>query len=389
MILTTFIARLSPMTPPAILAEDIELGKRNRWLYVVDYGDPERLTAESPLNQPRVQEDIPGGNMKLQRWNRSLRKIRLAAIAVCACLASVALAAPPPGIPDGWSDSFAYSNGARLHYYRAVPSPGKPVVVMVHGVTDYGLSWATLAQELQKSFDIYMLDARGHGLSDPFTDSSTGETLIKDVVGFVQTMKLTKPILIGHSMGAATVMRLGAEYPDLPRAVIMLDPLLGPLPAVERPAAEPGTAPPARRPGALVMFGPAEDLVAQNNDPFDELVATCHEQEPKWQLESCQYWAQSKKQYHGPYSATQLQAIRGTMTLGDSLARIAAPALILKADAPREVRAANLKAASVMKNGKLVHVDDAGHNLHHDQPARTMELLAGFLSELQGDNLKP
>lgn len=53
-----------------------------------------------------------------------LRKIGLAAVAACACLASVARAAPPPGMPDGWSDGFAYSNGARLHYYRAVPNPG-------------------------------------------------------------------------------------------------------------------------------------------------------------------------------------------------------------------------------------------------------------------------
>lgn len=67
------------------------------------------------------------------------------------------------------------------------------------------------------------------------------------------------------------------------------------------------------------------------------------------------------------------------MALGDSLSRITAPALILKADASREVRAANLEYASAMKNGKLIHVDDAGHNLHHDQRARTVELLTDFL----------
>src|SRR5690606_29832539 len=61
------------------------------------------------------------------------------------CLAllvpALTAAAPPPGIPDGWSDGYVYANGARLHYYRAVPAPGKPVIVMVHGVTDIGLSW--------------------------------------------------------------------------------------------------------------------------------------------------------------------------------------------------------------------------------------------------------
>jgi hypothetical protein len=48
-------------------------------------------------------------------------------------LAGRAHAAPPPGIPDGWSDGFVYANGIRIHYYHAVPAPGKPVIVMAHG----------------------------------------------------------------------------------------------------------------------------------------------------------------------------------------------------------------------------------------------------------------
>lgn len=40
---------------------------------------------------------------------------------------------------------------------------------------------------------------------------------------------------------------------------------------------------------------------------------------------------------------------------------------------------ANLKTASTMKSGKLIHIDNAGHNLHHDQRARTVELVTEFL----------
>ena len=41
-----------------------------------------------------------------------------------------------------------------------------------------------------------------------------------------------------------------------------------------------------------------------------------------------------------------------------------------------------MRAAAVMKNGTLVHVDGAAHNLHHDKRARTVELLNAFLSKL-------
>ncbi len=300
--------------------------------------------------------------------------------------------AQSPGIPTGWSDGYVYANGIRIHYYHAKPAPTKPAMVMVHGVSDIGLSWTTLTEKLQDAYDIYMLDARGHGLTDPYTGTDGGDAMVKDVVEFVRTKKLDKPILMGHSMGAATVMRIGAEYPDFAKAIIMLDPGLGGGP---RPAAPPAaaaaapaaTAPaaPARQPAApdrlsVSMGGTPETLVAQNNYPFDDLVATCRRNTPKWALLDCQYWALSKKQYHGTYSTEARQAMSGSMRTSDALAKISVPALILKADASAEVRAANELAARVMQHGRLVHIDGAGHNLHHDQLARTVEVLKEFLS---------
>lgn len=35
-----------------------------------------------------------------------------------------------------------------------------------------------------------------------------------------------------------------------------------------------------------------------------------------------------------------------------------------------------------MQKGKLVHIDGAGHNLHHDNLPRTVEVLQQFLSTL-------
>lgn len=300
--------------------------------------------------------------------------------------------AAAPRIPEGWSDGYVYANGVRLHYYRAVPAPGKPVIVMVHGVTDIGLSWTTLTWKLQDSYDIYMLDTRGHGLSDPFTHADDGSTLVKDVVEFVRAMNFENPILMGHSMGAATVMRVGAEHPDLAKAIVMLDPGLGrrgPAGRGARPSAPPRarssapqetTSAPDRL--SISMSGPPETLVAQNNYPLEDLVATCRRQSPRWDPVDCQYWALSKKQYHGPYTSEAWQAMSGTMATGESLAKIPVPALVLKADASPEVRRANEEAAMVIQKGRLVHIDGAGHNLHHDELDRTVEVLTAFLSGL-------
>ena len=315
-------------------------------------------------------------------------KICLRMLAFLLLLPTIVINAQSVKFPDGWLDGYAYVNGIRIHYYHAKPAKGKPVMVMVHGYTDIGLSWTTLTLKLQDAYDIYMIDTRGHGLSDPFTPSDNGETMIKDVVDFVRVMKFEKPILMGHSMGAATVMRVGAEYPDLAKAIIMLDPFVGnrsPRPDTTRnkqPATvvsgQTATAP-VRRPN---MFKSPDTLVAQNNTPFEDLVATGQRQNPKWDSVDIYYWAFSKKQYHGPYTPEQAQAMTGTMSTGDALAKIKVPSLILKADATPEVRKANEEAARVMQRGKLVHIDGAGHNLHHDQLAKTVDVLNEFFKTL-------
>jgi len=74
--------------------------------------------------------------------------------------------------------------------------------------------------------------------------------------------------------------------------------------------------------------------------------------------------------------------MQGSMRIGDTLAKIPVPMIILKADASPEQRKTHLEAASVMQKGKLVHIDRAGHNLHHDALERTAEVLTEFLSTL-------
>ncbi len=305
-------------------------------------------------------------------------------------LSVTVFAADPPGIPDGWSDGFVYVNGVRIHYYQAVPAPEKPVVVMVHGVTDNGLCWTDVSLRLQNSYDIYMLDTRAHGLSDPFTITDDGETLMKDVVGFAEAMKFEKPILMGHSMGAATVMRVGAEYPNLAKAVIMLDPGLPRKNSGEQsaPVSRQGVPPRVQQreteadPLAFRMFADPERLVDQNNYSYNDLVAKGRKENPKWSDNDVKYWALSKKQYHGPYSDAAWQAMHGTMRTEGALAAIAVKSLILKADSSPEGRQSNEEAVEGMVRVKLVHIEGAGHNLHHDELDQTIKEIDIFLNEL-------
>ena len=118
------------------------------------------------------------------------------------------------------------ANGIRIHYWRT--GGDKPVLLMAHGYSDDGLCWTNLAKELESHYDIIMADARGHGLSDPPTKSDPADVQAEDLAGLIRELKLEQPILMGHSMGSASVAWLAAKYPDLPRAVILEDPRLIP-----------------------------------------------------------------------------------------------------------------------------------------------------------------
>ena len=72
----------------------------------------------------------------------------------------------------------------------------------------------------------------------------------------------------------------------------------------------------------------------------------------------------------------------GNMRTGDALENIQVPALVLKADAPINQRKANLQAVEGLKNIKLTHLKDTGHNLHHDDLEHTVKNLNDFLSQL-------
>ena len=152
------------------------------------------------------------------------RSLVLAPACLLGCLlaAAPALAGPPP--PAGWTDGYVSANGIRLHYWRT--GGAKPALVMAHGSSDDALCWTNLARELTDRYDVIMFDARGHGLSDPPTAADPVDVQVEDLAGLIKALKLDKPILMGHSMGSASVAWFAAKYPDVPRAVILEDPAL-------------------------------------------------------------------------------------------------------------------------------------------------------------------
>jgi pimeloyl-ACP methyl ester carboxylesterase len=270
--------------------------------------------------------------------------------------------APGPQPPAGWSDGYVLANGIRIHYWRT--GGNKPPLVLAHGSSDDGLCWTNLAKEFQNDFDIIMFDARGHGLSDPPTASDASDVQVEDLAGLIKELKLNKPILMGHSMGSASVAHFAAKYPDVPRSVILEDPALVRPPTA--PAASLST-PETRR----------ANILARNNTSEEALVEGCMKNSPKWGRSECEFWAPSKRRHH-PNTALVSPANRPPMR--DLFPKITAPTLILKADADEALKKQNEEVAALLKSGTIVHIKGAGHNVRREGKEETIRVLKGFLS---------
>ena len=311
----------------------------------------------------------------------ALSKNVLKAMIVMAVLACVGLttanaedgstrASQPPAPPVGWTDGYVMANGIRIHYWRT--GGNKPVLLMAHGSSDNGLCWTNLAKELVDDYDIILPDARGHGLSDPPRKSDSADAQAEDIAGLIRALKLKKPILIGHSMGSSSVAWFAAKYPDIPGAVILEDPRLIPRPAgSSRSSSNAATAAAQERRRAQIL--------ARNNMTYEELVAQCLKNSPQWGRSECEYWAPSKRLHHPD---TALRSRSGRPPMSELFAKITAPTLILKADAQGADRKKNEEVAKLLKNGKIVHVEGARHNVRRDQKARLLKALKAFLGEL-------
>lgn len=297
------------------------------------------------------------------QFSRSMRLgIILTVLAVL--FISAATAGQPPAPPANWTDGYVLANGIRIHYWRT--GGDKPVLVLAHGFSDDGLCWTNLAKELESDYDIIMPDARGHGLSDPPTKTDPVDAQVEDLAAFLRELKLEKPILYGHSMGSSCVAWLAAKYPDVPRAIVLEDPRLVPRSDGKPPKPD---APEDRR----------AQILARNNTSYDELVAGCLQSNPQWGRSECEFWAPSKRLYH-PNLA--YRAIGERPAMSDLFAKITVPTLILKADAQGDERQKNEEVAHILKDGKIVHIEGAGHCVRRDQKESALKELRAFLGNL-------
>lgn len=112
-------------------------------------------------------------------------------------------------------------DGVDLFYAEA--GSGEPPVLLVHGWTCDHTAMTPLFNYFRRSRRVVTVDLRGHGKSDKPEQEYSMAVFADDLAWMCKELNLEKPIVIGHSMGGVIAVKLAAQYPDLPGAVVTLD----------------------------------------------------------------------------------------------------------------------------------------------------------------------
>jgi pimeloyl-ACP methyl ester carboxylesterase len=263
------------------------------------------------------------------------------------------------------------NDGVKIQYYRT--GGEKPPVVLLHGLTDNGMCWGLTALSLQPYYDMVMIDARGHGLSDaPETGYGAAEHA-SDVAALIRELKLKKPVVMGHSMGAANALHTAAFYPDLVGGLVLEDP-----PFIDPPAQEPE----GERASRAEEW--RKGILAMKSQSMEALIKTGKTMHPNWHEDEFFQWATGKQQ-------VRPQVVQFITTPDKPWREVAAlvkcPVLLLTGDPQKgglvtpEIAE---KTVKLWRKGRLVNIPGVGHNIRREGFEPYFKAVKSFLSEVVG-----
>jgi pimeloyl-ACP methyl ester carboxylesterase len=88
------------------------------------------------------------------------------------------------------------------------------VVVLLHGFLGSKEIWEKTIPVLRKSFRVIAIDLPGHGQSDCFGYVHTMELMAKCVKKVMDSLRLKKYVIIGHSMGGYAALAFAELFPE-------------------------------------------------------------------------------------------------------------------------------------------------------------------------------
>jgi pimeloyl-ACP methyl ester carboxylesterase len=156
------------------------------------------------------------------RWGKRLGLALLVLIAAATVAAAIYDGVTRGGVAASalYAGPYVKVDGRELAY-RRWGTHGTPIV-LIGGFIEATDVWRRVAPLLARTHRVYAVDLPPFGYSErkgPYVLS----TWMDEVEGFDRAMHITRPTIVGHSLGAAVVVGEALRRPTALRAIVLLD----------------------------------------------------------------------------------------------------------------------------------------------------------------------
>ncbi|MGH9130560.1 MAG: alpha/beta fold hydrolase [Acidimicrobiales bacterium] len=288
---------------------------------------------------------------------------------------------------------------ARLHTEIIPPdpkcsgaaTPRKTRIVLVHGFTQTGRSWGTVAESLASvGHEVILPDAPGHGGSANIrADLTVGARLLGEAGG--------RATYVGYSMGARLCAHLALAQPQLVERLVFLSATAGiedPIKRAARQAADealaatldPGIPDPARA-ADPTPADPGSADPARAADPAGQLDAflECWLARPMWATLSPAAAGREDRRRNTPAGLASSLRLAGTGTqepLWDQLHKLEMPTLVMAGELDSAFAAHATRIAGLIgPNASLWLVPGAGHAVHLERAEAVTAAIRAFVGD--------
>lgn len=247
-------------------------------------------------------------------------------------------------------------------------------LILVPGLGSHHSVWDSVAGPLEARYRLHIVQVNGFAGVAPGANVSgpVSAPVAEEIARYITAMGLTKPALVGHSMGGTIGMMLAARHPDALGHLIVVDmhPFAG-----QALGGGPDATAESVRPMADKMRATPDSTVQQ----FTQMVSGMTNRE-----------GLRARLVEGVNTSTQSTVINAfheliTTDLRPELSRITTPMAVLyvvppDGPMPPDQYEAGMRAAyASAPNAKLVKIENARHFIQLDQPARLMAEIEAFV----------
>ena len=134
----------------------------------------------------------------------------------------------PYPYPSSYLPLTLYGQDVRMAYMDVAPAgtPNGHTVMIFHGHNFAGLYFGPIIDALRREgFRVVVPDQIGYGRSSKPIIPYNFNDMARNTNAILQSLKIQKAMIIGHSMGGMLAARFASLYPDVTERVIVYNPI--------------------------------------------------------------------------------------------------------------------------------------------------------------------